>query len=346
MKIIYCPNCDKSTKAIIKKEKEIFKVRGDDIKIDAKVVICQECKTKVFDEQLDSRNLELAYNIYRNKHNILLPNEVRAIREKYGLSQRALSSLLGWGDITIHRYEAGAIQDIAHDNLLRLIAEPEHMRELFEKNYLRLPAYIRTKVEERIDQLLAAEKEPLFQTSFERLVTHKSVDLMSGFREFDLYKFENMVLYLTQRLEGALKTKINKLLWYVDFLNFKEFSVSITGSRYVHLPFGPIPDNYELIFANMIHENLLEVNEVIFDAEDDIVGENLVALTDSDESAFEEDEIQVMNYIAATFRDFGSAKITRKSHQEVGYRETTDNEAISYEYAKQLSISLPKNEIS
>jgi uncharacterized protein YegP (UPF0339 family) len=40
--------------------------------------------------------------------------------------------LLGFGDVTIHRYENGALQDAAHDRLLRLIREPANLRTLLE----------------------------------------------------------------------------------------------------------------------------------------------------------------------------------------------------------------------
>ena len=51
-------------------------------------------------------------NIGRGK-GFLQPEEIEKIRKQYGLSQKNFARLLGWGDITIHRYESGAIQDDA-----------------------------------------------------------------------------------------------------------------------------------------------------------------------------------------------------------------------------------------
>ena len=125
MKGAFCPNCEEYTEATLGMEKEVYYVRGESTEIEAEITICQKCGMKIFDEERDSRNLEKAYTHYREIHNLLSPDEIRTIREKYGLSQRAVSRLLGWGEITIHRYENGAIQDNVHDSTLRLIENPQ-----------------------------------------------------------------------------------------------------------------------------------------------------------------------------------------------------------------------------
>lgn len=97
MKGDFCPNCEEYTDATLGVEKEVYNVRGEPIEIEAEIATCQKCGMKIFDEERDSRNLEKAYNLYREQHKLLSPDEIRVIREKYGLSQRALSRLLGWG---------------------------------------------------------------------------------------------------------------------------------------------------------------------------------------------------------------------------------------------------------
>ena len=341
MKRAFCPNCEEYTKATLRVEKEVYNVRGAPIEIEAEVAICQKCGTKIFDEERDSQNLEKAYSHYRQKHKLLSPDEIRTIREKYGLSQRALSRLLGWGEITIHRYENGAVQDNVHNSTLRLIEDPRNMQNLFEANRNKLPAYKAARLEKTIAGFLQEDKEKTFQVSFEKLVSHQHVDLTSGFREFDLEKLNNVILYLVKRLDGVLKTKLNKLLWYCEFLHFKETSVSITGTQYVRLPYGPVPDNYELIIANMIHGGLLDKNEIPFDTTRGVVGEQFTTLAEPDESIFSKEEIKVMNFVADTFREYTSTEIMNKSHQESAYIKCEDGDIISYEYGKELPLSLP-----
>ena len=342
MKGDFCPDCEEYTNVTLGIEKEVYNVRGEPIEIEAEVAICQECEARIFDEGRDSRNLEMAYSRYREKHNLLSPDGIRRTREKYGLSQRALSRLLGWGEITIHRYEGGAIQDNVHDSTLRLIEDPRNMQRLFEANRSKLLSYIATRLEKRIASFLQEDEEQSFHISFERLVSHPYSDLTSGYKEYDLDKLENMILYLVKRLNGEFITKLNKILWYCDFLHFKETSVSITGAQYVHLQYGPVPNGYDFITDMMQRERLLDKKEIVFDTKEDIVGEKLIALVESDESMFSEKEIQVMNFVADTFRNYTATSIKNKSHQEAAYTRTENGDIISYEYANELSLSMPE----
>jgi len=341
MKGAFCSNCEECTEGTLGVEKEVYHVRGEPIEIEAEIITCQKCGMKIFDEERDSRNFEIAYSHYREKHNLLSPGEIRTLRERYGLSQRALSRLLGWGEITIHRYENGAIQDNVHDSTLRLIEDPQNMQKFFKANRSKLLPYIAARLEKRIADFLQEDKEQAFQVSFERLVSHQYVDLTSGFKEYDLEKFKNMVLYLVNRLGSVLETKLNKLLWYCDFLYFKESSVSITGTQYVRFPYGPVPNNYERIIGIMQPE-LLKMDEIPFNTKEGIVlGKQFTALVEPDESIFSEQEIKVMNFIADTFRNDTSTSIKNKSHQEAAYLKCEDGDIISYEYAKEFSLSLP-----
>ncbi len=341
MKGNFCPNCEEYTETTIRVEKEVYDVRGEPIEVEAEVTICQKCGEKIFDEERDSRNLEKAYNLYREKHNLLSPEQIRTIREKYGLSQRALSRLLGWGEITIHRYENGAVQDNAHNNLLHLIEDPENIKTLFEANRNKLPSYIASRLEKRIASFSQEDNEQAFQVSFEKLVSHQHVDLTSGFKEYDLEKFKNMILYLVKRLDGVVETKLNKLLWYCDFLHFKETSVSITGAQYVRFQHGPVPNKYYFIFDILDDEGLLNKNETLFQTKEGIVpGNEFTASVKPDQSLFSKKEIQVMDFVADTFRNFNAKQMKEKSHRETAYRKCEDRGIISYEYAKDLPLSL------
>ena len=342
MKGYFCPDCGEYTKVKLDKEKEVYNVRGEPIEVEAELAICQDCGSKIFDEERDSQNLEIAYSRYREKHGLLSPDEIRTAREKYGLSQRALSRLLGWGEITIHRYESGAIQDNVHNSTLRLIEDPRNMQKIFEANRGKLLSYTEARLEKRIADFLQEDKDQSFHASLERLVSHPFSDLTSGYKKYDLDKLQNMILYVVKRLNGEFITKLNKIFWYCDFLHFKETSVSITGAQYVRLQYGPVPNGYDFITDMMQSDGLLDKKEIIFDTEKDVVGEKLSALVEPDEGIFSQKEIEVMNFVTDTFHNYTATKIKDKSHQETAYTKSEDGDIISYEYAKDLSLSLPK----
>ena len=74
-------------------------------------------------------------------------------RETYGLSQRAFSKLLKWGEVTMNRYEMGAIQDKAHNNILILLKKPENMLNILNNNLGVLSCSKEKQLREKIDLL-------------------------------------------------------------------------------------------------------------------------------------------------------------------------------------------------
>ena len=130
----YCEECEKEVETKIITKKENYKVCGEQIEVAAQILVCEECGEELFCEKLDSATLVNAYNEYRRKHKLLLPEEIKKIREQYGLSQRNFAKLLNWGDKTICRYENGYIQDKAHNSILLFLREPENMRTYLTEN--------------------------------------------------------------------------------------------------------------------------------------------------------------------------------------------------------------------
>ena len=68
--------------------------------------------------EYDDENLRQAYRIYRQRHNLLQSEEIKAIREQSGLSQKAFAEKLGVRENAITRCERGALQTEALNDLL------------------------------------------------------------------------------------------------------------------------------------------------------------------------------------------------------------------------------------
>jgi putative zinc finger/helix-turn-helix YgiT family protein len=136
--MMYCPICDREVESVVRVVSETYPVKGEDITIDTHVRFCVHCGEEMWDEVLDAQNLLDAFAAYRRKHNLLQPAQIRATREKYGLSQTAFARVLGFGDKTITRYENGSIADAAQNNLIYLAQEPRNFKTLLEKNQDRI----------------------------------------------------------------------------------------------------------------------------------------------------------------------------------------------------------------
>lgn len=333
-----CPVCEAEREIERGLNTETFTIKNESIEIEANVDYCSMCGEYFADIETEERNFQTAYRLYREKHGLLQPEEIKSIREKYGLGQRAFSRLLGWGEITIHRYEAGGLQDETHNNELVLINDPENFSILFEKNKKRLSPRVLNRIHERLTALLHDKKQIYFHGLLESFFGQASDDIMSGFRLFDLERFENVILFFSETSKGVLKTKLLKLLWYFDFLTYKRFNRSATGAQYVHLPLGPVPNNYEIYLNYLVSEKALEIEEVVFDEDRGITGELCRALDKPDLSMFSENENTCLNAVSEYFRSYTASKISHYSHEEAGYKNTSQGQIISYEWAKELSI--------
>lgn len=128
----FCERCNKEVETKIITRTERYKVLGEEIQVEAQVIVCADCNEEIFSEKMDSETIDKAFNEYRRRHKLLYPHEIREIREMYDLSQRAFAKLLGWGDKTINRYENGAIQDEIHNDLLVILRDPEQMKKYIE----------------------------------------------------------------------------------------------------------------------------------------------------------------------------------------------------------------------
>jgi len=325
-----CPNCEKETNIQSVTRREIVNVRGEQIEVEARFMQCPECGVE-FESTEGHDALAEAYREYRRCHEMLQPEDIRKWRNTYGLTQKELSALLGWGGATLSRYENGALQDDTHEKMLRMAMEPHNLLNLIKETEHALTP---EKRERLVRQLEAAEAEAVsINRLFEDRLGSYSPNELSGYLKLHLPKFYNAILYFCKG--GQLKTKLNKLLFYADFKHFKDNAVSITGARYVHLPHGPVPDNYEFFFAALSHARQIEVDEVqVFQ----YFGENFVSAIEPDLSLFEPSELKVLAEVKDFFKNYSAKQIRDFSHEERGYQETPDHGLISYAFAESLQI--------
>jgi len=118
-----CPSCGARMKGV--RGRLSARVNGEEIAVPgAPHLRCPKCGEVVlrYDDWrlLDARGFE----IYRKRYGLLSADEIRALRERLGLTQAALARILRLGNNTISRWEAGRnVQTAAMDALLRVIRD-------------------------------------------------------------------------------------------------------------------------------------------------------------------------------------------------------------------------------
>lgn len=118
-----CPSC--GTRMVEKRGALRLPVNGEEISVPSALHLsCPKCGEIVLRFQDSKRLHEDAIAIYRKKHRLLSADEIRAIRDRFNLTQADLAHLLRLGANTVSRWESGRnVQTAAMDMLLRLIRD-------------------------------------------------------------------------------------------------------------------------------------------------------------------------------------------------------------------------------
>jgi transcriptional regulator with XRE-family HTH domain len=262
---------------------------------------------------------------------MLQPEDIRKLRNQRGLTQKEFSDLLGIGIATLNRYENGALQNEAHDRSIRLAMEPRNLLNLLSSNQ----GTVSDSKKQKIINQLSEETALSFLEITKDIFGNYKADLFSGFKMLELEKFFEAIKFFCYQ-DRVFKTKLMKLLFYADFGHFKKYAVSITGSRYAHLPYGPVPDQFERWLVSLILDD-----EGVQKEEDwnlDYPGEVYISNTSLDPSIFLPSELRILASVKEVFKDYSAKKISDISHKEKGYQETENSQLIPYSYAAQISF--------
>lgn len=164
--------------------------------------------------------------------------------------------------------------------------------------------------------------------------------VFSGERSFSASRLAAMMGYLSSRGVELYKTKLNKLLFYSDLTAYYLRGRGISGSHYVHLPFGPVPNTYE---------NVLTLAEVSGNVSLEPLpnSRSAVRITSGINAAtacqvLSPSERRIIDWVIETYGHYTSAEITDISHEEMAYKNTRMGEPIAYRYAEFLKRLPPK----
>ncbi len=125
MQIKDCPFCGAASSVTEENTTQTFEYKGQKLVCDNyKVRECTECgeSFELPDDNLENERRIL--NFRRKVDGLLLPEEIKALRDSLHFTQKDFAALLGVGEKSFTRYERGSVtQGRSMDNLLRLIKD-------------------------------------------------------------------------------------------------------------------------------------------------------------------------------------------------------------------------------
>ena len=320
---------------ILKKEKRAVPFRKESFEVVYQYYLCEESKEQFTTTELDELNMGQVWNQYRAAHNIPFPEEIRNIREKYELSASKMSEILGFGANSYRQYEAGEVPSIANARLIQTASNVTGFKQLVD--LWNGDAATKEKVYKKITRAEIDKKEFRIEANLlSYFVGDLQPDIFTGFRKPSLERFGEMVAFFAERTQ-PFKTKMNKLLFYADFLLFKESGQSISGISYQAIQMGPVPMGFHSLFDYLERNNVITIKSVAIN--EDITGEQFLTHQYKvfNPALFTAKELDVLNRVAKRFAKSSTREIIDTSHLEYAWKENqASKDIISYEYAFDL----------
>ena len=163
----------------------------------------------------------------------------------------------------------------------------------------------------------------------------------------DMQKFKELVLYLSEQSAEDKKfgaTKLNKLLYFCDFLANVRLGSPITGVKYFRLGNGPAPRCLVPSRLEMISDGEIALRRVALQSGN--VQERTVALRFPNLSYFSSEEKCLIDAVLADLKDLDAEEVSDLSHNEMGWIVTREKETIPYALAFYSNAPLSEEEIA
>ena len=227
---IFCENCRNDVEYNVIEEQMIGTIKGETYTYTGKVAKCKECKSDIFVNSINDYNLKALYDVYREENGIISLEKVLGICEKYNISKRPLSLLLGWGEQTYSRYCNADIPSKQYSDILNKIYEsPVFYSEILENNKEKLSS----------------------ETAYKK--SKKAVDKILEGNLNEESKINRVINYILNRCGDITPLALQKSLYYVQGFYYafnNEFLFEEDCQAWAH---GPVYPEVYFKYKHYVH---------------------------------------------------------------------------------------------
>ncbi|HPO98275.1 MAG TPA: DUF4065 domain-containing protein [Bacillota bacterium] len=328
-----CPFCDNLHSIEIHKRITKALVKDTVVEYEQTYYYCPIEDEEFTPDKILDQNLLKARDAYRKQKGLLTSEQIKKYRNNYGLNQVEFSNLLGWGDVTIQRYEKKLIQDETYDQLIRLVGEDpafalnqldKHRNNFQEDRYNQIRNILKNQIREKKNLSL------IIQSIKNIYIQYEEESELNGYKKIDIDKIANILAFFAKYNDPLYKVRLMKLLWYTDALHFKKYNKSITGLVYCHLPLGAVPE---------AHEEILRLPSIKVEEEqvtDNGAWYRIYPTKEVNLNLFSTSELEILTTVSNYFKNMTGRQISDYMHREKAYIKTEKYQLISYSFAKEL----------
>lgn len=312
-------------------EERVWKFRGEDYHYYHTAWLCDDTGEQFTTDESDTAGFVQVTNQYREKYGIPYTDEIIAVRERYGVSAAKMALILGIGINQYRLYEQGEVPSVSNGRMIRSVMNPKVMLDMVESSRNELSQHdydkISAKVKASIDE---SECYKLMQYDTGRVFAAPR-GFANGYAQVSLVRLKNIMLYVLERCQDVWCTKMNKLLFYIDFLSYRERGFAMTGLSYRAIEFGPVPERWDRVYS--------EFSEIVQDLKQagDFVGSMLRANASVEKGVLSDDDMRIIDIVCAAFGNKTSREMSKISHNEDAWiNRQSSREHIPYSEAFSL----------
>ena len=268
-------------------------------------------------------------NQYRAKYGLPYTDEIIDVRKRYGISAAKMSQILGIGVNQYRLYEQGEVPSVSNGRMIRSVMNPKVMLEMVESSKNEMSKSEYERIVSKVKAVIAeSEAYKLEQYEMRRLFSVPR-GAENGYAQISIDRLKNILLFFISKGNGVFFTKMNKLLFYADFMAYRVTGKSVSGLAYKAIAHGPVPVRWDRIYSFFD-----EIDQEIVQFSDGREGTKLVSKLSPDMAEFSDDELKILEYVSQRFKNETPTQISETSHQEEAWKQYLNSDRlISFEMA-------------
>lgn len=315
------------TKEISTVEEHEF--RKERFSVHVRYFVCEDTGEHFTTTEQDELLFNELYSQYRVNHGIPFPEEIKYIRLHYGLNYQQITKILGFGVNQYAQYEKGQMPSESNGKLLSAIMNQQFMLHLLEDSRAEFTEDEYYKV---LQSIMASELKPDNEVQKRLIYRNISRSIYNGFGQLNVNKVSEMIKFFICKEGSIFPTKLNKELFYADFLHYKRHGQSISGLQYQAIQYGPVPVHYDTIYDNIegIDKEIVLAHEM---------ESTRLSCRSNDESVFSEQEIKTLSDVLARIQPMSTQELIDRSHDEEAWKHYHEGNQI-IPYSEAFSIQL------
>ena len=272
-------------------------------------------------------------NQYRAKYGIPYTDEIIALREKYGLSATKMSAILGFGVNQYRLYEMGEVPSESNGKLIRSAMNPRTFLDLVNDSRHQLTDREYAKISARVEEVIKQIPDWYEERKAVNRIFHTRRGVENGFAPQSMARLKNLLLYVIEQMGEVFQTKMNKVLFYIDFLSYRERGMSISGLAYNAIEFGPVPQRWDRVYSAF--DEIVPEPRLVHEQE----SVALTASAEADMSSFTEQERAIIDTVCTKLKGLSAHDISELSHKEPAWQKHLHQvETIPFEEAFSLGV--------